>query len=113
VVVGAGLSGLSCALHLLGAGRQVTVLETASSPGGRAGRMRMGGYTVDSGASVLTMPSLVEEALDAVGAPMIDLLPLDPAYRAHFADGSTISVFSDAAAMEEEVRRVAGPPPPS
>jgi phytoene desaturase len=109
VVVGAGLAGLSCALHLLGSGRQVTVLETAATPGGRAGRTRMGDYTVDSGASVLTMPSLVEEALHAVGAPMIDLLPLDPAYRAHFADGSTISVYSDAAAMEEEVRRVAGP----
>jgi phytoene desaturase len=109
VVVGAGLAGLSCALHLLGTGRSVTVLESGPTPGGRAGRMRMGGYTVDSGASVLTMPSLVEEALAAVGAPMVDLLPLDPAYRAHFADGSTISVFSDASAMEEEVRRVAGP----
>ncbi|TCO48115.1 phytoene desaturase [Actinocrispum wychmicini] len=109
VVVGAGLAGLSCALHLLGAGRQVTVLESADGPGGRAGRMRMGDYTVDSGASVLTMPSLIEEALAAVGAPMIDLLPLDPAYRAHFADGSTISVYSDATAMEDEVRRVAGP----
>jgi phytoene desaturase len=109
VVVGAGLAGLSCALHLLGSGREVTVLEAADGPGGRAGRMRMGGYTVDSGASVLTMPSLVEEALAAVGAPMIDLVPLDPAYRAHFADGSTISVYSDAEAMEAEVRRVAGP----
>ncbi|GAB3876536.1 phytoene desaturase family protein [Kibdelosporangium lantanae] len=109
VVVGAGLAGLSCALHLLGAGREVTVLEATDGPGGRAGRMRMGGYTVDSGASVLTMPSLVEEALGAVGAPMIDLIRLDPAYRAHFADGSTISVFSDAEAMEAEVRRVAGP----
>lgn len=109
MVVGAGLAGLSCALHLLGAGRQVTVLESADGPGGRAGRMRMGDYTVDSGASVLTMPSLIEEALAAVGAPMIDLLPLDPAYRAHFADGSTISVYSDADAMAEEVRRVAGP----
>jgi phytoene desaturase len=108
VVIGAGLSGLSCALHLLGAGRQVTVLESEPEPGGRAGRMRLGDYTVDSGASVLTMPELVEEALAAVGAPMLDLVRLDPAYRAHFADGSTVSVFSDAGAMEEEVRRVAG-----
>ncbi|MET0237693.1 MAG: phytoene desaturase family protein [Kibdelosporangium sp.] len=108
VVVGAGLAGLSCALHLLGSGREVTVLEAAPSPGGRAGRMRMGGYTVDSGASVLTMPELIEEALHAVGAPMLDLIKLDPAYRAHFADGSTISVHSDATAMADEIRRVAG-----
>jgi phytoene desaturase len=69
----------------------------------------MGEYTVDSGASVLTMPELVEEALNAVGAPMLDLIKLDPSYRAHFADGSEISVFSDADAMADEVRRVAGP----
>ncbi|ALG07838.1 phytoene desaturase family protein [Kibdelosporangium phytohabitans] len=109
VVVGAGLSGLSCALHLLGAGRRVTVLETAPSPGGRAGRMRLGGYTFDSGASVLTMPELIEEALAGVGAPMLELTRLDPAYRAHFADGSTIHVHPDADAMADEVRRVAGP----
>lgn len=108
VVVGAGLAGLSCALHLLGSGREVTVLESQPAPGGRAGRMRMGDYTVDSGASVLTMPELIDEALHAVGAPKLDLIKLDPSYTAHFADGSTISVHSDATAMADEVRRVAG-----
>ncbi|CAM3558743.1 phytoene desaturase family protein [Kibdelosporangium persicum] len=108
-MVGAGLAGLSCTLHLLGAGRQVTLLETAPTPGGRAGRTRIGDYTVDSGASVLTMPELIEDALARVGAPMLDLVKLDPAYRAHFADGSTIHVHSDAAAMEDEIRRAAGP----
>ncbi|MET0135736.1 MAG: phytoene desaturase family protein [Kibdelosporangium sp.] len=108
VIVGAGLAGLSCALHLLGAGRQVTVLESGPTPGGRAGRMRLGDYTVDSGASVLTMPELIEEALAAVGGSMPELVALDPAYRAHFADGSTIRVFSDGDAMEQEVRQVAG-----
>ncbi len=37
VVVGAGLGGLSAALRLAGAGRQVTVLEREPVPGGRAG----------------------------------------------------------------------------
>ena len=37
VVVGAGLGGLSAALRLAGAGRQVTVLEREAVPGGRAG----------------------------------------------------------------------------
>ncbi|WP_304523900.1 phytoene desaturase family protein [Actinokineospora sp. PR83] len=112
VVVGAGLSGLSAALHLASAGRSVTVLEAADGPGGRARRDRMGGYTVDTGATVLTMPELVDEALAAVGTSLaaeVDLVELDPAYRAHFADGSTIAVHTDGAAMEEEVRRVAGP----
>ena len=41
VVVGAGLGGLSAALRLAGAGRQVTVLERAAVPGGRAGLLEL------------------------------------------------------------------------
>lgn len=112
VVVGAGLAGLSATLHLLGAGRSVTVLESASGPGGRAGSAAMAGYRVDTGASVLTMPELVEEAFAAVGATAADRLALtrlDPAYRARFADGSTLDVHADADAMAAEVTRFAGP----
>lgn len=111
VVVGAGLAGLSATLHLLGAGRDVTVIEAAGGPGGRAGRSTMEGYTYDAGATVLTMPELVDEALHAVGESLADrvrLVALDPAYRAQFADGSEIFVHTDAEAMAAEVRRVAG-----
>jgi len=112
VVVGAGLAGLSATLHLLGAGREVTVLEAAPTPGGRAGHGRLGDYRIDTGASVLTMPDLLDEAFAAVGSSLaerVELTRLDPAYRAHFADGSTIAVHTDGDAMEAEVRRVAGP----
>ncbi|MGH3753045.1 MAG: phytoene desaturase family protein [Pseudonocardiaceae bacterium] len=112
VVVGAGLAGLSATLHLLGAGRQVTLLEAQPHPGGRAGRMDVEGYRLDTGPTVLTMPELVDEALAAVGdslAARLDLVALHPAYRARFADGSVIDVHTDADAMEAEVRAVAGP----
>ncbi|MHA6795343.1 phytoene desaturase family protein [Pseudonocardia bannensis] len=116
VVVGAGLSGLSAALHLLGAGRRVTIVERDDHPGGRAGRLDLEGpsgtYRVDTGPTVLTMPELLDEALSAVGdslADRLDLIRLDPAYRARFADGSTIDVHTDGAAMEAEVRRACGP----
>ena len=56
VVVGAGLGGLSAALRLAGAGRQVTVLEREAVPGGRAGLLELGGYRFDTGPTVLTMP---------------------------------------------------------
>lgn len=112
VVVGAGLSGLAAALHLAGRGREVVVLEREEVPGGRAGRLDVGGYRLDTGPTVLTMPGIVEETLAAVGesvADRLDLVPLTPVYQAHFADGSHLDVHSDADAMAEAVRAFAGP----
>ncbi len=112
VVVGAGLSGLSAALHLLGAGRRVTVVERGDSPGGRAGREEFAGYHLDTGPTVLTLPHLVDEAMAAVGERLedhVELIPLDPAYRAAFADGSSLDVHTDPHAMEAEIHRFAGP----
>ncbi|WP_329129697.1 phytoene desaturase family protein [Streptomyces sp. NBC_01476] len=112
VVVGAGLSGLAAALHLLGAGRRVTVVERAAQPGGRAGRIEQGGYHFDTGPTVLTMPDLLEEPLAAVGRTLrdhLELIELHPAYRARFADGSSLDVHTRAEEMEEAVRAFAGP----
>ncbi|MEU8966967.1 FAD-dependent oxidoreductase, partial [Streptomyces sp. NPDC048491] len=95
VVVGAGLSGLSAALHLLGSGRRVTVVERDALPGGRAGRLTRGGYRIDTGPTVLTMPELADEAFHAVGESLhdrVELIPLHPAYRAAFADGTALDV---------------------
>lgn len=114
VVIGAGLAGLAAALHLRGAGRQVTVLERDDTVGGRVGVHAGPGYQIDNGATVLTMPELVDEALAAVGAdpervdPPLRVRRLDPSYHARFADGSAIRVFADADAMAAEVARVAG-----
>ena len=111
VVVGAGLAGLSAALHLAGRGRRVELLERERVPGGRAGRVDMLGYRVDTGPTVLTMPDILERTFAAAGARMsdhVELLPVDPAYRAVFADGSSLAVHSDAAAMTEEIRAFSG-----
>lgn len=112
VVVGAGLSGLSAALQLAGRGRSVTVVERYGYPGGRMGQADIRGYKIDTGATVLTMPDIIENAFNAVGASMsdyVELMPSDPAYRASFADGSTLDVHSDIAAMTAAIEEFAGP----
>jgi len=116
LVVGAGLAGLSAAMHLAGAGRQVTVLEAESVPGGRAARVSLpatggGAYHLDTGPSVLTMPDLFADCFAALGESLTDwvtLRPLDPAYRAQFADGTSLSVTSDVQEMTERIRVFAG-----
>ena len=112
VVVGAGLSGLSTALQLAGQGRSVTVVERYGFPGGRVGQADIRGYRIDTGATVLTMPDIIEDAFGAVGASMgdyLELIKLDPAYRASFADGSVLDVHTDAEAMTSAIRDFAGP----
>ena len=76
VIVGAGLGGLSAALRLAGAGRRVTVVERADVPGGRAGVLHRGGYSFDTGPTVLTMPELLDDALACVGEKLSDRLEL-------------------------------------
>lgn len=112
VVIGAGLGGLAAALYLAGAGRQVTVLEQADVPGGRAGVHYEAGYAFDTGPTVLTAPELLESALAAVGESLdswLRLRRLDPVYRARFADGSALDVHADPDAMADEIARVCSP----
>ncbi len=112
VVVGAGLGGLAAALHLAAAGRQVTVVERETVPGGRNGVLNVGGYQFDTGPTVLTMPELIEEPMAALGERLSDWLelsPVDPAYRGYYPDGSTLDVFTDTVRMSAEISRVCGP----
>ena len=111
VIVGAGLSGLSAALQLAGRGRNVTVVERGDHPGGRVGRADIAGYRLDTGPTVLTMPDIIDDAFGAVGETLTDRLELQsvhPAYRAMFADGSTLQVHTEPTAMFNEVERFAG-----
>ncbi len=111
IVIGAGLAGLAAACHLTGQGHEVTVVEREAVPGGRAGLLQLDGFTFDTGPTVLTMPDLIAEALRAVDTDLESVLPmrrLDPAYRACFADGSTIHVRHGVEAMREEIARTCG-----
>lgn len=116
VIVGAGLGGLSAAMHLAGSGRSVTVLERALIPGGRAGRISTptadGSYEFDTGPTVLTMPGLIADCFNALGEDMdtwLTLEPLDTLYRAFYPDGSVMDVYSDTDRMAQEITSVIGP----
>jgi len=112
VIVGAGLAGLSAALRLAGAGRKVTVVERESVPGGRNGLLKKDGYAFDTGPSVLTMPDLISDALACVGEDIkdwLELVPLEPLYRAFYHDGSTLDVHADTNRMQAEIEKTIGP----
>ncbi len=111
-MVGAGLGGLSAACHLRGAGHEVLVVERGDRPGGRAGRIERDGFRFDTGPTVLTMVDLIEDCFAAVGAELtdhLDLRPVDPMYRACYADGSTLRIWHDRERMAAEIAELCGP----
>lgn len=111
-VVGAGLGGLAAACHLAGKGHEVKVFERSDAPGGRAGRWSAAGFHFDTGPTVLTMRGVLADAFAAAGARMedhVDLLAVDPMYRAVFAEGGEIRVRRGRGAMAEEIRTQCGP----
>jgi phytoene desaturase len=107
VVIGAGLGGLAVALRLLAAGLHVTVVERAAAVGGRAGRLRDGGFTFDLGPSLLTMPELLDDILRLAGTSIareLRLRRLDPFYRISWRDDRRSLLFgADHEAMRAQM----------
>ena len=80
-VVGAGLGGLSAAIHLALAGFAVEVFEQAADPGGKAGQRRLGPFRFDTGPSLVTLAPVWDELFAAAGRRREDYLKftrLDP-----------------------------------
>jgi phytoene desaturase len=109
LIVGSGFGGLSTAIRLLSDGWQVSILEARGEIGGRASRIREGGYTFDTGPSLITMPWLFEEVFTAAGEKMSDhvtLRQLQPGYRIFWTGEDRHFDFgSDQEALRDEMRK--------
>ena len=108
VVVGAGIGGLSAALSLAARGLDVTVVERAPHPGGKARHLLVGGRAVDAGPTVFTMRWVFEELLGACGFNLeteLALTPLGLLARHAWDEGGRLDLYTDtersAAAIEE------------
>src|SRR5262245_761108 len=91
VVIGAGVGGLSAAIHLAVAGRRVIICEQNTTVGGKMGEVRAGGYRWDTGPSVITMRPVFEELFQMAGRRLDDyltLVPVTPLTRYFYPDGT-------------------------
>jgi len=95
LVVGAGVSGLCCALHLQRRGRGVVVVEAQEQVGGRVRTDLVGGFLLDRGFQVLL--TAYPEARD-----MLDLEALD---LGRFAPGAVIRSGARFARIADPFRR--------
>ncbi len=109
IVVGAGLGGLSAAIHLRLQGRNVTVFEKNSTVGGRANVIEREGFRFDTGPSLLNYPWVFEQLFEAAGrkfSDYVDLIPVDPTVQFRWPDGQVFSLSSNLTRMLAECERL-------
>lgn len=106
VVIGAGLGGLSAAIHLATAGVRVTLLEQNSTIGGKMNIHTAAGFTWDTGPSIITMRHVFEALFARAGRRLEDyvtLQPVEPFTRYFFRNGSQLDATSDLPRMIEQI----------
>ncbi len=95
VVIGAGVGGMASALRLKNQGFDVHLFEATHKVGGKLARYERDGYVFDLGPSLFTIPAVYRDLFLKTGEPLeseVDLIPLDPAFRYIWPDGTTLSM---------------------
>ena len=109
LVIGAGIGGLTAAIHLARSGLRVIVVEKNPRPGGRCDRFSRDGHHFDTGPTLLVMPLLYEAEYCALGTSLreqLDLQRVDPTYHVVFDDGSQLALTSDMKSMREQLESI-------
>ncbi len=109
IVIGAGIGGITAAIHLARAGLHVTVVEKNARPGGRCDRFSRDGHEFDTGPTLMVMPLLYEAEFRSMGTSLrerLDLQRVDPTYHLVFDDGSQLALTSDLKSMQERLEAI-------
>ncbi len=112
IVVGAGIGGLVGALELAHAGIPVTVIDSASGPGGKMRTIASPAGPVDAGPTVFTLRKVFDRLFDDVGEALdahLTLSPLSVLARHHWRDAPTLDLYADRARSRDAVAQFAGP----
>jgi phytoene dehydrogenase-like protein len=99
IVVGAGMGGLSAAIHARLSGWDVLVLEKGSTPGGKAAGISLAGYELDPGPSIIILTELYANVFEKAGRRMEDYLEfkrLDLISRVFFNGSEPLDLPADA-----------------
>jgi 1-hydroxycarotenoid 3,4-desaturase len=111
VVIGAGVGGLTAAIMLAAAGREVTVVEAAAGPGGKVRQVAVDRVAIDAGPTVFTLRSVFDELFEAAGARLDDHVALsrsDVIARHYWDAGGRLDLHADPSRTEASIGDFAG-----
>jgi phytoene desaturase len=109
IIIGAGVGGVSAAIHLAKQGYYVTVYEKNPHPGGRCDWIEREGHHFDTGPTLMVMSKVYEAEFAALGTPMTDLLDLKevhPSYSLVFDDGSRLALTNDMQSLGDQLEAI-------
>lgn len=109
IVIGAGIGGITAAIHLAKRGLDVTIVEKNPRPGGRCDRLSRDGHHFDTGPTLFVMPLLYEAEFRTLGVSMherLNLQRVDPTYHLVFDDGSQLALTSDMQRLHAQLERI-------
>lgn len=109
IVIGAGIGGLSAAIHLAAKGHHVTIVERQPRVGGKMNLVEMGGFSFDTGPSLITMPHVLRDVFHIANRQIedyLDLVPLDITCRYFYRDGVVLNAWRDRQRLAEEFARL-------
>ncbi len=101
-VIGGGLAGLAAACVLAARGHKVTLFERNPWLGGKAALLEEAGFRFDMGPTILTVPGVLKRIFAEAGRELdrhLELVRLDPQWRAFFDGGDTLDLVESTEAM--------------
>jgi diapolycopene oxygenase len=97
-IIGGGLGGLAAACTLAARRYDVVLFERNAWLGGKAAVHEQAGFRFDMGPTILTLPSVLTRIFAEAGRHVteaLDLVPLDPQWRAFFPGGATLDLHAN------------------
>ncbi len=112
-VIGAGIGGMAAAIRLAIKGYETHLFEKNPEPGGKIGELSLGGCRFDTGPSLFTLPTLVDELFTLAGEDPRDhfrYVSLSSSCRYFYDDGTLLNAWTDRNRFAAEAESVTGEP---
>lgn len=109
IIIGAGMGGLSAAIHLAVQGHTVQIVERQPRVGGKLNRREIADFSFDTGPSLITMPGVFHELFQTANRRLedyLDLVPLEITCRYFYHDGLILNAWRDREKLKDEFSRL-------